>query len=519
MADWNTMWAGLRGTLGIHVLQLLGALLIVIVGWFLAALVKAGARKGLRLLRLNERFAGTSGQRADLEGAIALALFWLVMLLTLGAMFGALELSQVSGSFAALNLQLFEYAPRVLGAALLALLAWLVAALVRGLARKLLDRTTLDDKLSEHAHIAPISENLSNALFWLVVLLFVPAILGTLQMDGLLLPLRDMTARAVDILPDIVAAVVIGGVGWVVSMVLRNLTSNLLRSAGFDQLGSKLGLAAGVQLSRLAGLLVFVLVFVPALIAALDALRIEAISRPATEMLAMLLDAVPRIIAAGLILLITWLVASFATRLLSSLLSNVGFDTLPAKLNMQHAFVRTQPSVLVGRIALLFAMLFAIVEAGNQLGFHRFSDMIMTFIEFAGDVLLGSAILIIGFMLANVAYEAITRASGEARGTMLARIARLAILGIVLAMGLRAMGIADDIVNLAFGLTLGAIAVAVALAFGLGGREAAARLAAHWVDRWTREQAADEAAATPPPPSPPPPPPPPPEPAPPGDRP
>ena len=512
MADWNTMWAGLRGTLGIHVLQLLGALLIVIVGWFLAALVKAGARKGLRLLRLNERFAGTSGQRADLEGAIALALFWLVMLLTLGAMFGALELSQVSGSFAALNLQLFEYAPRVLGAALLALLAWLVAALVRGLARKLLDRTTLDDKLSEHAHIAPISENLSNALFWLVVLLFVPAILGTLQMDGLLLPLRDMTARAVDILPDIVAAVVIGGVGWVVSMVLRNLTSNLLRSAGFDQLGSKLGLAAGVQLSRLAGLLVFV----PALIAALDALRIEAISRPATDMLGVLLDAVPRIMAAGLILLLTWLVATLATRLLSSLLANLGLDTLPARLGLQQAFARTPPSQLIGRVGLLFAMLFAVVEASNQLGFQRLADLVTTFIEFAGDVLLGSLILIVGFMLANAAYEAISRASG--RHTPLARLARLAILGIVLAMGLRAMGIADDIVNLAFGLTLGAIAVAVALAFGLGGREAAARLAAHWVDRWTREQAADEAAATPPP-SPPPPPEPEPEPAPPGDRP
>jgi len=414
-------------------------------------------------------------------------LFWLVLLLTLGAMFNALDLSLVSGSFAALNTQLFEYAPRVLGAVLLALLAWLVAALVRGLARKLLDRTTLDEKLSEHANISPISDSLSNALFWLVILLFVPAILGTLQMDGLLSPLRDMTTRAVDILPDIVAALVIGGVGWVLATVLRNLVTNLLRSAGFDQIGSKAGLAGTVQLSALAGLVVFIVVFVPALIAALDALRIEAISRPATEMLAMLLDAVPRIIAAGLILLITWLVASFATRLLSSLLSNVGFDTLPAKLNMQHAFVRTQPSVLVGRIALLFAMLFAIVEAGNQLGFHRFSDMIMTFIEFAGDVLLGSAILVIGFWLANVAYEAIDRASG-AKSQGLARIGRFAILALVLAMGLRAMGIADDIVNLAFGLTLGAIAVAVALSFGLGGREAAGKLMDHWLARWRREE-------------------------------
>ena len=496
----TTLWDSLQGSLGAHIPQVLGALAIFIVGWFVAALVKAGARKGLGALRLNERFAGATGQKADIEGVVGLALFWIVILLTLAAMFNALNLSMVSGSFAALTTQLFEYAPRLLGALLLALLAWLVATVVRGLTQKVLDRTTLDEKLSEHANMSPISDSLSNALFWLVILLFVPAVLGALQMEGLLSPLREMTTKALDILPNAVAALVIGGVGWIVATVLRNLTTNLLRSAGADQVGHKAGLADTVQISSLAGLLVFIVVFVPALIAALDALKIAAISQPATDMLAMLLEAVPRIVAAGLILVVTWMVASFASRLLASLLANVGLDTVPAKLGMQEAFRTVAPSTLVGRIALLFAMLFATVEAGNQLGFHRFSDMIGTFVEFAGDVLLGSAILIIGFMLANVAHEAIARASGSS--TVLAKVARFAILGIVLAMGLRAMGIADDIVNLAFGLTLGAVAVAVALAFGLGGREAAGRLASRWADCLCRDKGANcgapPASGTPP---------------------
>jgi hypothetical protein len=55
-------------------------------------------------------------------------------------------------------------------------------------------------------------------------------------------------------------------------------------------------------------------------------------------------------------------------------------------------------------------------------------------------------------------------------------------------MGLRAMGIADDIVNLAFGLTLGAIAVAVALSFGLGGREAAGELMKNWLSKFHSEK-------------------------------
>ena len=62
------------------------------------------------------------------------------------------------------------------------------------------------------------------------------------------------------------------------------------------------------------------------------------------------------------------------------------------------------------------------------------------------------------------------------------------ILGLVLAMGLRAMGIADSIVELAFGLVLGAIAVAVALSFGLGGREAAGRQMEHWLSRMRRDK-------------------------------
>ena len=90
------------------------------------------------------------------------------------------------------------------------------------------------------------------------------------------------------------------------------------------------------------------------------------------------------------------------------------------------------------------------------------SQLVAMFIEFGGQVLLGSVIIGVGFWLSNFASEAIRRIEGSASG-VLSGIARIAILGLVLAMGLRAMGLADDIVNMAFGLTLGAIAVAVAL--------------------------------------------------------
>jgi hypothetical protein len=136
------------------------------------------------------------------------------------------------------------------------LVAWLLASVVRAMVNTVLSKTTLDEKLSEHAGMAPISGGLSQALFWLIILLFVPAILGVLQMEGLLDPLREMVTKALDIVPNAVAALVIGGVGWIVAIVLRNLTTNLLRTAGSDQFGQHVGLTESVQLSGVAGLLV-----------------------------------------------------------------------------------------------------------------------------------------------------------------------------------------------------------------------------------------------------------------------
>jgi hypothetical protein len=212
-------------------------------------------------------------------------------------------------------------------------------------------------------------------------------------------------------------------------------------------------------------------------------------------MLQIILAAVPNIIAAALILVVTYFVARLAATLLASLLAAIGFDTLPEKLGVSYLRGTLTPSMIVGRLVVFFAMLFATVEAANRLGFTQVRDVVTAFIAFGGDVLLGAVVLVIGFWLANFAYEQMRRASGE-RGETLARIARFAIVALVLAMGLRAMGIADDIVNLAFGLTLGAVAVAFALSFGLGGREAAGRQMEHWLSRLRRDSGTSGAGGT-----------------------
>lgn len=480
--DISALASSLQSTLGAQLPSIFAALGIIVLGWLIAVVARAGARRLLALLRVDTRIQESTGQKVAVESGIAIGVFWLVILVTVVAVFDSLHLDRVSNPFAQLVSQIVGYAPRLVAGTILALVAWLIATAVQAIANRMLAATTLHKKLSAEAGMEPMSRTVANVLFWLVILLFVPSILAAYDLRGLLEPVQGMLAKLLDMVPNIFGAVVIGFVGWIVAKVLRGLVTNLLAAAGADSFGSRIGFAEAVKLSRVTGTIVFILVFVPTLIAALDALRVDAISRPASDMLQRLLSAVPNLVAAALILIVTWYVAKFAAEVLSRLLAGMGIDAVPGKIGLGTTLTDTlRPSSLVRALVLFFAMLFATVEAAHRLEFMKVGDLVTMFIKFGGEVLLGAAILVIGFWLANIAYVTIRRASAERAG--LAQLARVAIWGLVIAMGLRAMGIADDIVNLAFGLTFGAIAVSVALSFGLGGREAAGRQMEHWLSQ------------------------------------
>lgn len=474
----------LQSTLGTQLPAILGAIAILLVGWIVAAVVRAGVRKTTGLLKVNERISETTGEKLDVEKGAAVGAFWLIILITVIGVFNTLNLELVSDPFNELLSKVLGYLPRILAGVLLLVLAWILAVLLRAIITRALGATSWDQKLAAEAGAPALSKSVGNVVFWLTILLFVPAILGALALEGLLGPVQGMIDKALGIIPNVAAAVIIGFVGWLVAKVLRGLVSNLLAATGVDRVATQIGISSKVQVSRVVGMIVFIFIFVPALIAALDALQVEAISGPATEMLAIILDTIPGLLAAAIILVITWYVAKFGAEIVTRLLSGIGFDTLPQRLGLAGVFKgQRPPSALVGTVIVFFAMLFATVEAADQLGFFQVRDLVSAFIVFGADILLGGAIFIVGFWLANLAYQAIARGSGE--GTAgLAQIARLAILGLVIAMGLRAMGIADDIVNLAFALTLGSVAIAIALAFGLGGREAAGRQMEHWFSRF-----------------------------------
>lgn len=486
--DLGAFSTAVQSAFGAQLPNVLGAVGILVAGYVLAVVARVGASKLLALVKLNNFVNQSVGKPMDVEGGVSLVAFWFVLLVTLIGVFNSLNLEQLSAPFAEMMTQVMTYLPHLVAGVLLMLAAWLVATVVKGIANRALKATQWDERLTEQAGMSPLGDNVGNVLFWLVILMFLPAVLGVFQLQGMLDPVRNMVDETLTMLPNIFAASLIVIAGWFVARILRGLVSNLLAAVGADKLGESAGLKDRLELSKLVGLVVFILVFVPALIAGLDALQITAISGPATDMLGMMMLAIPNIFAAVLILFVTWYVARFAAGLLGNLLANVGVDALPAKMGLGHLFGDTfKASDLAPRVMVFFAMLFASVEAAHRLDFTQVEGLVSMFINFGGNVLLGVAILMVGFWLATLAHQAILRAS-DGVAVAMAGIARYAILGLVLAMGLSAMGIADEIVNIAFALVFGAVAVAIALSFGLGGREAAGKQMEYWLAKLRQGQ-------------------------------
>lgn len=476
--------ASLTANLGPGILQLLVVLAVLIVGWLVAVLSRAVVRRLTGKLGLNARLEA-QGAKVDIESMLATGTYFIILLLTAIAVAGRMNMPQLTAPLAALVTPLLGMVPKVIGAALLAIVAWFLATIVQKLVVTAADATSLDERLSQSAGISPIGQTVSSIAYWGIWLLMLPGILEALGLSSLLVPLQGIVATMMAALPNVVAALLIGGIGWVVAKALRTIVTNLAASTSLDAVGERSGtLGEGTRLSDLIGVIVQILVFVPALTAAVDALGMEALSGPLTGMLDQVTGTVPHLIGAALILGIVHFVAQLVRPMIEGLLAGLGLnDRIPERLGMTERLGEMKPATFVGQLFYFFAMLFAFTEASNRLGFDYVADLSATFIAFGGQVLLGASILLIGFAIAGFVKRSILAAEGD-NAEFLATLAHVAILGLVLAMGLGAMGIAPEIVQAATLLTFGAVAVAFALSFGLGGREAAGELAKRWLERF-----------------------------------
>lgn len=361
------------------------------------------------------------------------------------------------------------FLPGVLGSVLILIVGWFIAKMISGLFGRLVSKTGLQERAKLDPNSINLAKTIKKLTYYILMTIVLLVVLESMGVSDVLDPLKEMVNKFLAFIPNIVAAGIIGFAGYVIASIASELIG--VASSAVEGLSQKLGMGE-FNLTKLIKQLAFLIVFIPILVAAIDALKIEVISEPAKMMLGELIGAIPNIIAAVLILTIFYIGGKYVTQILAQLLRNLGADELPAKLKMSSLMGGQTLSSLAANVAFFFIVFTGLITAVEKLEFVKLTSILRDIFAITGQLAFGLFILAIGNFIANIAYDTLSRSID---GAFLASIARFAILGLFLAISLRTMGIANDIVNLAFGLTLGSVAVAVALAFGLGGREAAGR--------------------------------------------
>ncbi|PSB32125.1 hypothetical protein C7B70_11355 [Chlorogloea sp. CCALA 695] len=516
--------------------NLLAAVAILLIGLIVAFVAKAIIKGLLNRTSIDNRIAASVMGRSDrgdlpkVEELIGSIVFWIVILFTVVAVLQTLQLEVVSRPLGNFLNQVTGFLPKLLGALIFLGVAWLVATVVKLITTRGLQAARLDERVNQQpAGTTPqpnqlsLSDTIGNALYWFIFLLFLIPILDTLGLQQALQPVQNLVGEILSILPNILAAVLIAGVGWLLAQVVRRIVTNLLATTGIDGAGERFGLrrtAGGQTLSGIIGTIIYVLILIPVAIAALNALQIDAISVPAIAMLQQILNALPGIFTAALILIVAYFIGHFLSDLVTSILTSLGFNSIfsalglpsptrqrtvsppivipppttgsqtvlqPDSTNAAQQLATRTPSELVGIITLVGIMLFATLAAVNILNIPALTALVGGLVLILGKILSGLVVFGVGLFLANLVFNIIT-SSGDRQAQILAQVARIAIIAFVSALALNQIGIASDIVNLAFGLLLGALAVALALAFGLGGRDIAKEQTKELLDSFKQQR-------------------------------
>lgn len=386
-----------------------------------------------------------------------------------------MNLDSIKDFFAAQFADNGDFVFNIIGAILIFIIGRFVAGFFKRMVEKVLKKTTMDNKIfSTAAGDAGPEVFVGKLVYYLIMIIVLMIILEMLGFNTVLDPLKDMLSKFLGFIPNLVVAGIIGFVGYMIATIVSDLVG--MASASLGRYTQKLGLKTEINIPKLVKQLVFIIIFIPVLIAALDALKIDTVSQPLKEMLSTFLNAIPNIIAAAIIVGVFYIAGKFISTMVKDLLANLGTDDLSTKLNLSSAIGDTSLSNLLGNLLFAFIMVTGIITGIEKLNFTRLSEILNNLLELSGQIIFGLVIMAIGNYVANIAYNAMAKNKDN---TFMASLARIATMGLFLAIALRTMGIANEIVNLAFGLTLGAVAVAVALSFGLGGREAAGKQMEH----------------------------------------
>lgn len=363
---------------------------------------------------------------------------------------------------------------KVIVALVILLLAYIVASIAKSLIIKLLTHTKLGFIVSRADGPRPgvTITYISKLVYFLVFMLFIPSIFGALGIDSISGPILGLLNTVWGYVPNILAAIIVIFVGNIIATTVRALLAPLFAQLKLDELQAKAGLEVkdNAKLSYTLAYIVYVLIMIPVFIVALNVLKVEAITAPAVNMLSVVIDYIPRIVVACLVVFVGYLIGRFAGQIVTQLLASTGVDKklTDATEGKTDKFILSKVTGTVVQVVIniiFIAQGFAVVDL------KVLTDIGAAIIGYMPKVLAAIIVLTLTYFAAILAEKALKK-NGMDGYAMVSKVV-IFVIGII--MVLNQLGIATTIVNSAFIIIIAALAVAFAISFGIGGKAFAAK--------------------------------------------
>ena len=206
-----------------------------------------------------------------------------------------------------------------------------------------------------------------------------------------------------------------------------------------------------------------------------------------------IVDFIPALLGAVIILLAGYLLAKVVEKLVFRGLRRIKLNQMLERGGVMEAVERSgshlDPTRVVSALVFWFIMFAVILLAGNALGLESLANVFTELVSYIPSVIAAIVIMIVGIVLGGFVGGLIMASAGGLHGgPALARIGRIGVIVLAIFMALQELGIATDIVTTAFAILFGAVALALALSFGLGNRELAGEVTREWYDKYRRER-------------------------------
>ncbi len=365
----------------------------------------------------------------------------------------------------------YEFDPvmaKQIGSAIVVLLlTWVLAKVAKWVFARLIDRIGfLQNASASGESVGQSLSKIVGLLIWLFGLIF---ILNIFNLNEVAEPITKLLNNIMDFIPNLVGAALIFFVGAMVARIVKQLIETSLSTVNFDKWANKGGVDDVTGNSKISGVIatvVYVLIIVPVAIAALDQLGIESISGPAIELLETIAGAIPLVIGAALVLGVAFFIARWVSDLIEDVLPGLGLDQSVGAMGILPNGMTA--SGLISKAVTVAIMIFGAIAATKLLNFPELTSILNTVLALGGKVLFGAVIIAAGFFIANILANFASEGS--------AKIIRYGTLFVFVAMGLSYMDVGGPITQYGpLAIIIGAT-IAGAIAFGLGGRDAAAKV-------------------------------------------